>query len=203
MTLGASIVVMARLPLWVCLGLVAVSSPPAFADRDRPFRLELGVNTRKFSAASEAEQTAFRTTGEIDPALAASSAVSSSLRFTGTAFRDMFAGFEGEAGTLVGLPGSNLAGAYGVVGGRGTLGPAILSAELVAGRRWVRYSLDSGHRSDPGAWIAEPRARIDFWAGPRVTLGGTVGATLDDRLVMIAGIHLGLHSHDFDRRDLE
>ena len=164
-------------------------------------QLEVGFNTRHFNADSDAK-TAFRTTGEMDPAMNASSAVSTSLRFTGAAFTNAFFGFEGEAGALVGHPHSNLAGAYGVGGGRGVLGPVRLSAELVAGRRWVRYSL-AGIRTDPAKWIAEPRVRADLWLGSRVTFGGAIGATLDDQMVWIAGIDLGLHSHDYDRRGLE
>ena len=179
----------------VCLGCLVAT--PAFADRGyRPQLFELGINTRHFAASEQ--DVAFRGSGEMDPSLGAGSAVSTSVRFTGAAFRTGYVGVEGEAGALVGLATSNLAGAYGVGGARGNLGPVRLSAELVAGRRWVRYSL-AGQRSDPAAWIAEPRVRGDLWLGSQVTLGGAIGATLGDRSVWMAGIYIGLHSHPFDR----
>ena len=194
---------MARLVGLACiLGLVVT---PAFASpRERPFSLEVGINTRQFAAASEGEQqVAFRTTGEIDPELESGTAVSTSLRFTGALAYDTFAGVEAEAGHLVGLSGSNLAGAYGVGGARGTLGPVRLSAELVAGRRWVRYSLVHHGPSDDAKWITEPRIRGDLWLSPTVTLGGAVGATLSERPVWIAGIYLGLQSRPSRPRFLD
>jgi hypothetical protein len=169
---------------------------PAFAD-DRPMQLELGVNTRHYAAVNAAQDVAFRSTEDPDPALEAGTAISTSLRFTGRTRYNTFLGVEGEAGKMVGLDHSNLAGAYGVAGMRGDLGRLRIAAELVAGRRWVRYELVG--KEDHNAMIAEPRVRADLWLGPLVTLGGAVGATLGDRSVWMAGVYFGIHSDGFDR----
>jgi hypothetical protein len=161
-------------------------------------QLEVGVNTRHFSAASAAKGEAFRTTGETDTSFTGGEAVSSSIRFTERTRWDTFVGIEGEAGALIGYPGSNLAGAYGVGGVRKDVGRLRIAAELVGGRRWVRYANDLS-RMDPGAWIAEPRVRGDIWLGSRVTLGGAAGATLGDSSVWMAGVYVGVTSSDFGR----
>lgn len=172
---------------------------PALADRvEHPVLFEIGINTRHFAAQQPGDSVAFRT---IDPPPAGSpegEAVTTSLRFTGRALWDTFVGVEAEAGALVGYPMSNLAGVYGVGGMRQELGPFRIGAELVAGRRWVRYELKN-QRSDDGAWIAEPRVRADMWLTPRWTLGAAAGATLGERSVWMAGVYLGVNSADFGR----
>jgi hypothetical protein len=157
---------------------------------------EVGLNTRHFSSASEAQGVAFRSTEMPSASLPKSEAVTSSLRFTGRTIFDTFLGVEGEVGSILDHPGSNVAGAYGVGGVRKHLGAMRLAAELVAGRRWVRYELD-GAPTDPGAWIAEPRVRADVWLGSRVTLGGALGATLGDSSVWMAGLYVGVTSSDY------
>ena len=168
---------------------------------------EVGLNTRHFSPATDAKQIAFRESDTVGAGEAGTpsfdgpgggTAVSTSLRFTGRAPFNTFLGVEGEAGTLLGHHGSNLAGAYGVVGARGELSRIRLAVETVAGRRWVRYGLD-GLRSDPATWVVEPRVRADLWLGSQVTLGAAVGATLGDRSVWMAGVYLGFSSSDFNR----
>jgi hypothetical protein len=162
--------------------------------------LEVGFNTRHFSAAEH--NVAFRTMETMDPSLEPSDALSISWRFIGKTLYDTYVGVEGETGAIVHMPGSNLAGAYGVAGIRQSLGRTRISAELVAGRRWVRYALD-GARSDPAKWISEPRLHADLWLGDQVTFGGAIGATYGERLVWIAGVYIGLHSHPLDTRGLE
>jgi opacity protein-like surface antigen len=190
---------MSRFLACAALLLCALASAAA-ADSHRNFagQLELGFNTRHFAAADPAD-VAFRSTGqtEPDPSLGEGTAVTSSLRFTGRARYNTFLGVEAEFGKLVGFDESNVAGAYGVAGGRGDLGAVRLSAELVAGRRWVRYELNGA--TDPSKLVAEPRIRADLWLSPYWTLGGAVGATLSDRQVWMAGIYIGVHDKAYDR----
>lgn len=180
------------------LVLGCLSASPALADDGkRPMQLEVGINTRHWQPPSDNSRVAFRST--TGPAVVAdepdSTAVSTSIRFTGKTRYNTFLGAEGEVGSLVGRDGSNLAGFYGVAGAHGDLGSFRVGAEMVAGRRWVRYALDGS--TDAAATIAEPRVRGELWVSPRWTLGGAVGATLGDRPVWMAGIYLGVHSSDY------
>jgi hypothetical protein len=178
--------------------LVCILAPAAAADEEQSGRIqfEVGVNTRHFAAANPSD-VAFRSMEEPDPELGGGTAVTSSLRFTSKRRYNTFFGVEGEAGQLVGYQYSNIAGAYGVAGARNDIGRLRIGAELVAGRRWVRYHIVGP--SDDSKMIAEPRLRADLWLTPRLTLGGAAGATLGDRSVWMAGVYLGLHSADFDR----
>jgi hypothetical protein len=176
-----------------------LATASAFADRrtEGAMQLEVGVNTRHF-AAVPGDDIAFRSsTGDTDSSLPAGEAVTTSIRFTGKARYNTFFGVEGEVGEMIGYSTSNIAGAYGVAGARGELGRLRVAAELVAGRRWVRYEIVG--KSDPSVMMMEPRVRADLWLSPRLTLGGAVGATLGDRRVWMAGFYIGLHSADFDR----
>jgi hypothetical protein len=139
---------------------------------------------------------AFRSSvGEPETGQPEGTAVTTSLRFTGKTRYNTFIGVEAEMGSMLGRAGSNVAGAYGVAGLRNDLGALRLAAELVAGRRWIRYDLDGG--TDPTRMVAEPRVRADLWLAPQVTLGGAVGATLGDDAVWMAGIYVGLHSQPY------
>lgn len=162
-------------------------------------QLEVGLNTRQFTAV-EGDRSAFRTMGPVttDPALDANSAVTTSLRFTGRMAYNVFLGVEGEVGEILGLTGSNVAGAYGIAGARTDIGRLRVGVEMAAGRRWIRYELDGSE--DASLMMAEPRVRADLWVSPRFTLGGAAGATLGERDVWMAGLYIGLHSHDFDNR---
>jgi hypothetical protein len=183
----------------ISASLVGLWLGEASADRrrdDRPMHLELGLNTRHFAAADPG--VAFRTTETPDPAVDGGSALSTSIRFTGRTRFNTFLGAEAEAGTLLGRPGSNLAGAYGVAGAHHDLANLRFGVEMVAGQRWVRYGHD-GRKTDPSRWIAEPRVRADLWLGPHATLGGAVGATLSDRAVWMAGIYIGMSSSAWGR----
>ena len=179
------------------LVLGCLIAPNAFADNgDRPMQLEVGINTRRFEAPADNSRVAFRsTTGTVVAAQPDNTAVSTSLRFTGRTIYNTFIGAEGEAGALVGREGSNLAGLYAVAGAHGDLGHVRLGAEMVAGKRWVRYALDGSE--DLSATIFEPRVRAELWVSPRWTLGGAIGATLGESTVWMGGIYLGVHSTDY------
>jgi len=192
---------MSKTAMMVCLGSLVVT--PAFADPDdgHAMQFEVGVNTRHFSTESAASGVAFRsTTGESTvPSAEDGTALTTSLRFTGRAWYNTFLGVEAEVGEILGAASSNIAGAYVVAGARGDLGLLTLGAELVAGQRWVRYD-DTNMRTDPSALIAEPRLRADIWIAPQVTLGAAAGATLGDSSVWMAGVYLGVHSIEYDRK---
>jgi hypothetical protein len=175
--------------------VLCVFASVAAADDERPKRFELGLNTRHFTA--DHTNVAFRSTTTPDPSLAGGEGVTMSFRFTGQTPYSTYLGIEAEAGQMIGLPESNIAGGYGVAGARGVLGSVQLAAELVAGRRWVRYELEG--KADPSTLIAEPRVRADVWLSRKLSLGGAVGATLSDRQVWMAGIYIGVHSNPFDR----
>ena len=188
-----------RTTLWRGVLVVGLWSSAAAADstRDASVQLELGVNTRRFEAADRS-QVAFR--GSTDPEQATGpegTALTTSIRFTANTRYNTFLGVEGETGKLVGDSDSNIAGGYGVVGARGDAGPLRIAAELVAGRRWVRY--DSKFKTDPSVMIAEPRVRADLWLTSKLMLGAAVGATLSERTVWMAGLYLGIHSFSYDR----
>lgn len=160
-------------------------------------QLEIGLNTRHFAATAAQEGVAFRTTtGEpTTPGLPEGTALTTSLRFTGRTRFNTFLGVEGEVGEMLGRAGSNVAGAYGVAGLRSDLGALRLAAELVAGRRWIRYDLDG--TEDPTRLIAEPRVRADLWLASQLTLGVAAGATLGEHSVWMAGVYIGFHSHPY------
>ncbi|HEU4615349.1 MAG TPA: hypothetical protein VFS15_24815, partial [Kofleriaceae bacterium] len=90
---------------------------------------------------------------------------------------------------------SNVAGAYGVAGVRSDLGALRIAAEVVAGRRWVRYALDG--TEDPTLLMVEPRVRADIWLASQLTLGVAAGATLGERSVWMAGVYVGFHSQPY------
>lgn len=159
-------------------------------------QLEVGLNTRHFAATAAQEGVAFRTaTGASTPGLPEGTALTTSLRFTGRTRFNTFLGVEGEVGEMMGRAGSNVAGAYGVAGVRSDLGALRIGAELVAGRRWVRYALDGAE--DPTLMIVEPRVRADLWLASQLTLGAAAGATLGERSVWMAGVYVGFHSQPY------
>jgi hypothetical protein len=179
---------MARLGVLVVL----LSSSIAAADRpEPPVQFELGINTRRFTAAPQ-QETAFRG-GESDPTMATHTALTADLRFTRWLPWNTFFGVEGEVGRMPDYEGSNLAGAYGVVGARGDLGFTTLAVELASGWRSVRYSLESG-TEEQGKFVVEPRVRATMWASERVTIGAAIGSTLGERSVFMGGLYVGVHS---------
>ena len=159
--------------------------------------MEAGVNTRHWDPAPGNERVAFRSMDPPDVSEQASTAVTTSIRFSTEQRYNTYLGGEGETGVMLGRPGSNIAGAYAIVGTRGEVGRLRLAAELVAGRRWIRYALDG--TQDAALMMAEPRVRGEMFVASRWTLGGAVGATLSERNVWLAGIYIGIHSADFDK----
>lgn len=160
-------------------------------------QLEIGLNTRHFAATAAQQGVAFRTTtgASTTPELPEGTALTTSLRFTGRTLFNTFLGVEGEVGEMVGRTGSNVAGAYGVAGVRSDLGALRIAAEVVAGRRWVRYALDG--TEDPTLLMVEPRVRADIWLASQLTLGVAAGATLGERSVWMAGVYVGFHSQPY------
>ena len=182
------------------VGICCLTPGLASADPrpERPMTGEIGFNTRHYDALAARDRVAFRSTDPMSDATAdAGTAISISLRFVGRTPLNTYVGGEAEAGTMVNLPGSNLAGLYAVAGARGDLSRIRLSAELVGGKRWTRYALDGSE--DARAWIAEPRVRADLWLNDRATVGAAAGATLGDRSTWFTGVYLGISSSSFGR----
>jgi hypothetical protein len=170
---------------------------------DRPARLEVGMQTRRFAvpmqptkpgylykAAKPAAET------ELPDGAAPTqgmSGVSAGIQFTMAAGQHMYMGGEVETGRLMEY-GSNLAGAYGVAGVRHGNRFGSLAVEMVAGWRSVRYMLND---QEHGAAVLEPRVRGQLWLSEQFALGAAAGATLGDESSWMAGIYLGVHSHAF------
>lgn len=176
---------------------ILLVSGAAHADKpEPPVHFEVGFNTRHFVAVDGDDNTALR--GEVsDPSREANTALTLDLRFTRWLPRNLYFGVEGEIGKLDAFDHSNLAGAYGLFGARGDIGFAQLFVEMAAGQRKVRYS---DGMEDAARLIAEPRARMEVWLGPRVTLGGALGTTLGGRDVWMAGIYIGVHSLEYGHK---
>ncbi len=181
-------------------GAVAVASGACVFDghaADRPARFQAAINSRQLASSSSevGAHVAPRTTQPTGPTetLPAASAVTGSAQFTMAARFHTYLGAEAEAGTL-GLTGSSFAGAYGIAGWRSTSHLGSLAVEVAAGRRTLRYAVDSNNLSST---VFEPRLRGEFWLTPQITFGATVGASPDDRGYM-AGMYLSVYSHDHD-----
>jgi len=124
----------------------------------------------------------------------AATSVTGDFRFGMRVPYHLFLAGEVEFGRLADS-GSNVAGAYGVVGARFPVGnAALLTAEIATGYRSIRYTLDS---PEVGKAVMEPRIRAEIWVDEQFSFGATVGATLDDRFVYMAGLYIGVHSHTF------
>ena len=105
-------------------------------------------HARHYAAESAAQYVAFRSSEPPDPTLAEGTAMSTSLRFTGRTRYNTFLGVEGEAGKLLGIEHSDLAGAYGVAGARGDLGRLAFrrsSSRAVVGFATIFRATGSGH----------------------------------------------------------
>jgi hypothetical protein len=178
------------------LVLTCLSVTVASAERLKEPQVEfqVGFNVRQF-ATTPGAMTAFR--GQVsEPAVEAGIARTISLRFTRMFRHGFWLGGEAETGVLA-EPGSNLAGAYGVAGVRGTIGTRVaLAVELATGPRWVRYASEL---DDVAKLIAEPRVRAEVWVYPQWTLGTAIGSTLGGGDVWMAGIYVGLHSRPYGR----
>lgn len=138
--------------------------------------------------------------------------------------RGLYVAVEGEVGPLLGsaaaAPQMTTAGALGtptieqgrgiVVNATAIVGVAAKSArglvgvEAAAGVRSVNYMYESQYLAcetistiSAAASLAEVRARGEYWLGPFVTIGATVGASVIDRGSWIGGIHIGFHSRAY------
>jgi hypothetical protein len=96
-------------------------------------------------------------------------------------------------------------GAGAVIGARAPVGRLTVSGELYTGARAFRTEVTSHH----GACVTtdtsydvelalEPRARIDLWLSPWLTLGGFAGTDLRARDVRVVGVTIGGHVRAFD-----
>ena len=161
----------------------------------RPARFTVGMNAQHIATPAP-DPTTFtaRTTdgGSAQPS-ASSNAVAMSAQFTMATRDRLYLGGEVEAGRLA-EPGSNLAGAYGILGAEGASHFGSLGVELATGWRGVRYTIDSNEVNDA---IVQPRVRGQLWVSPQVTLGAAAGATLVGDRGWMAGVYLGVHSSLF------
>ena len=166
----------------------------------RPARFQVGPNMRAVNMAGGGGALASPTTsarsstptGESSTTHA--SAVSAALQFTMQTARHTYVGGEVETGTIGGIEGSNLAGAYGVVGGETTTGFGSLGVELATGWQGLRRNWDS---DSDDRLIFEPRVRGQLWVAEQWTIGGSVGARLGGGGEWVGGIYIGVHSHRF------
>lgn len=182
-----------RVIVLVACGLVGCYQGAA---RDQPARLTVGVNTRRFATPvnNDPATAVFRTTTPTPEAVPTEThqAMVASVGFT-MPWQSAYFGGEVETGKLD-AEGSSASGVYGVAGVGGALGRINLSAELVAGRRWLRFASAD---EDLGRTVFEPRVRADLWLSPRLSTGVTAGRTLGDQDIWMAGLFLAIHSHDF------
>jgi hypothetical protein len=160
----------------------------------RPARFTVGMNAQRITPAPDPTTVTARTTdGGSAPPSASSNAVAMSGQFTMSTRDHLYLGGEVEAGRLAD-PGSNLAGAYGIMGAEGVSHVGSLGVELATGWRGVRYTIDSNEVNDA---IVQPRVRGQLWVSPQVTLGAAAGATLVGDRGWMAGVYLGVHSSLF------
>lgn len=177
--------------------IASVVLPAGVASADRSWDpltfFDASIITRHYAAPADT-QTAFRTVGPLPEAQQGeSTALTGDFRFGMLDAHKLFAAGEVEFGRLTNH-GSNVAGGYAVVGLRAPVGPTLLTAELAAGVRSIRYDLDA---PDVTKFIVEPRVRAEIWLDSQFTLGVALGTTIDDRSVWMAGIQLGVHSHEY------
>ncbi|MEO8701063.1 MAG: hypothetical protein ABI867_13525 [Kofleriaceae bacterium] len=165
---------------------------------NRPARLRLGTNARHFTSTSAAPIALRRApasaSSESSTTTVGHEGVTGSAQFTMTTHRSFYLGGELEAGTLDN-PGSNVAGAYAVAGAQHAGRFGSLGVEVVGGWRALRYSLGDEQVSKG---IIEPRVKAELWLSPKLTFGGTAGATLGEEGVWMAGLFLGVHSNWFN-----
>jgi hypothetical protein len=165
-----------------------------FNHYDRPAHAEIGLNTRHF--AGDPTAVAERTTTPPENPTVDGTAASVSFRFTMKMRWNAWAGGEAEAGAFTSRSGSNLAGGYGVIGGGAPFRLGTFGAELAAGWRSVRESVEA---PDVARAVLEPRVRGELWLSPQITLGSAVGADLTGQHAWMAGVYVGVHSHSYGR----
>ena len=165
-----------------------------FTRYDRPAHAEFGVNTRHFSSSTPQGVAARTTTPPANDMDVNGAATSLSFRFTMRTRWSTYMGGEAEAGRFAGQDGSNIAGGYAVAGARAPLRLGSLSAELTGGWRSVRDGIDS---PDHSMYVLEPRVRGELWLNPQFTLGAAAGAEVGGQHAWMAGVYIGVHSHDY------
>lgn len=121
------------------------------------------------------------------------SAYTASFQFTMKSQRaPIYLGGEAETGRMD-IDGSNFAGAYGIAGTEHASSLGSIGVELAAGWRGLRFSFgDDNHDS----FLFEPRVRGQLWIADQFTLGATAGALVGTEREWMAGVYLGVHSHD-------
>lgn len=191
----------------VLAGAMSVLATGCLLDRsvgDRPARFHAGPNMRVVNMSSAAGQgpagnptTPARSsspTGGTTTSLDHMNAVSAALQFTMQTAGHTYVGGEVETGTIGKLDGSNLAGAYGVVGAEAVAGLGSLGVELATGWQALRTDWDS---DADNRLIFEPRVRGQLWLAEQWTIGGEVGARLGGGGEWVGGVYLGVHSTKF------
>jgi hypothetical protein len=184
----------------VAIACVAWLATGCLLDRSlgtRPARFHVGPNTRSLvvpitQSPGAPPSTTFSSTSpapeKFDTRLAAVTAV---FQFT-MSMRGLYLGGEAETGQLE-ARGSNFAGAYGIAGIEHSGGLGSLGVELASGWRGLRFDLGD---DDHDSFVVEPRVRGQLWIGDQFTLGAAAGAVLGERGDWMAGVYLGIHSHD-------
>ncbi len=177
----------------IVLAVVSVLAAGCAADpyrERRPARFLLGANARDLAGAST---SAVAARGETMPTRTASAdtAITGSGQFT-LGIRNLIVGVELEEGRLD-TQRSNFAGAYGVIGAEASSPMGSIGVELVSGWRGLRLA----DEDDVNTFIAEPRVRGMYRLGEQVSVGGVIGATLNERGSWMAGFYLGFHSRAF------
>ena len=180
-------------------GIVGVLTTGCLWERkvDRPARFNAGPTMRAVNVGSSEDggpPGAARSTTAPDSSTDRVGATTASLQFTMSMGHKVYAGGEAETGKLA-MPGSWLAGAYGIVGAEHLMGRGALGVELAAGWRGVRYSLEAG--DDDDHLVLEPRVRAQLWFAEQWTLGGAVGTRVGAEGEWMAGVYLGVHSAAF------
>lgn len=140
------------------------------------------------------------------------------LRMLGYVSRAIYTGGELD----VGAGGNRAAPLGGGVGSKGfagnvTLGAVVGAASIRSGALQLRGELFAGGRlllvaaADPSqvgggpafvgaSWMLEPRAAVDLWVAPDVTLGAWAGADVLTRGAWSTGLAIALHTRSFDAR---
>lgn len=96
--------------------------------------------------------------------------------------------------------------AGGVVAGvRMPVGRLTVSGELFAGGRMIQAEIASAYgycetvvHARDHAVVVEPRARVDLWVSPWMTVGAFAGADLATADARVFGLYLGGHARAFD-----
>jgi hypothetical protein len=127
-------------------------------------------------------------------------AVAPQLRTALQLGRPVYLANELEFGRVVspGTVSATYAAVRGVAGLSVQLEPAVLSAELAGGARFLSYRMTSDASSvRQTRGELQARARLDIWLTPRMTVGAMVGESLVDRGDTIVAVSIGGHLRAF------